>query len=88
MDEDTGRILSKILGKRELDKIPPDIVKKLEKYFDHRFEEFLTTKARYETSQHNIGKHFKLFNFYAKQEKCIPQCRPKSAIIIIVAVCN
>lgn len=56
MDNETGKILSKILGKRDLDKIPPDITKKVEKYFDQRFEEFITTKALYDNAQRNIGK--------------------------------
>lgn len=63
---ETGKILSKILGKRELEKIPPDIATKVEKYFDQRFEEFLTTKALHSAAQRNIGK----INIY-KIESCV-----------------
>lgn len=56
MEEETGKILSKILGKRDLDKVPSDILVKVEKFYDQRFEEFLTTKALYDIAQRNVGK--------------------------------
>lgn len=67
MDNETGKILSKILGKRDLDKIPLDIAKKVEKYFDQRFEDFLTTKALHDTAQRNIGK----FSFHTPHPSTI-----------------
>lgn len=67
MENETGKILSKILGKRELEKIPPDIAIKIEKHFDQRFEEFLTTKALHSAAQRNIGKT--LFNIYIEASK-------------------
>lgn len=56
MEWETSKILSKILGRRELDKISAETVKKIEKYFEERFEEFLTSQALYETSQRTNGK--------------------------------
>lgn len=48
---ETSKILSRILNRRELDKVAPESVKKIEKYFEERFEEFLTTQALYDTLQ-------------------------------------
>lgn len=48
---ETSKILSKILNRRELDKVAPDTVKKIEKFFEERFDEYLTTQALYETLQ-------------------------------------
>lgn len=56
MDKETSQILSKILGKRDLDKVPSDILAKVEKFYDQRFEEFLTTKALCDIAQRNVGK--------------------------------
>lgn len=50
MEWETSRILTKILGRRELDKVPPDTAKKIEKYFEDRFEEFLQQQALNETN--------------------------------------
>lgn len=55
---ETSKILSKILNRRELDKVAPDTVKKIEKFFEERFDEYLTTQALYETLQRT---HCKLF---------------------------
>lgn len=56
MEHDTGTVLSNILTQQELEKIPLHIATKVEKYFDQRFSEFLTTKALYSAAQRNIGK--------------------------------
>lgn len=56
MDMDTSRTLTKVLGKRDTDKIPPDVLKKLEKYFETNNEQFTTTKVLYNTTQKNIGE--------------------------------
>lgn len=53
---DTDRILSKAISSKELAKIPPDIAKKIEKFFEQRFEGFLRTKALYDQSKTDIGK--------------------------------
>lgn len=58
MDMDTSRTLTKVLGKRDMDKIPADVLKKLEKYFETNNEQFTTTKVLYNTAQKNIGKYF------------------------------
>lgn len=51
MEWETSKILSKILNRRELDKVAPETVKKIEKFFELRFEEYLTSQALYETLQ-------------------------------------
>lgn len=56
MDTGTNKILSKVLSRRELDKIPNESATKIEKYFDERFEEFLTSQALLESSQREHGK--------------------------------
>lgn len=57
MDSGTSKILSKILGRRELDKIPNESANKIENYFEQRFEEYLTAQALYEASQRTNGKY-------------------------------
>lgn len=57
MSSETSKILSKVLGRRELDRIPGDIQKKIERFFDERFEEFLTSQALHESSQRSIGEY-------------------------------
>lgn len=56
MDSGASKILSKVLGRRELDKIPNESIKKIEKYFEERFEDYITSQALYESSQRGIGK--------------------------------
>lgn len=56
MNSETSKILSKILGRRELDKIPVETVRKIEIYFDERFEEFINSQAVHESSQRTISK--------------------------------
>lgn len=59
MEVDTENTLGKILSKEELDKIPPDILQKLESHFVEKFEEFLTSKALCETAKRSIGTYYK-----------------------------
>lgn len=70
MEQESGKIMSKILGKRDLDKVPVDILAKVEKFYDQRFEEFLTTKALYDIAQRNVGKYFVFCCFVI--ERCFP----------------
>lgn len=58
--ESGSRILSKVLGRRELDNIPNESVVKIEKYYEERFEEFITSQALYESSQRGIGMELKI----------------------------
>lgn len=44
--------ISKILSKRDLDKVPEDVLPKVEKCI----EDFLTTKVLYENAQRNVGE--------------------------------
>lgn len=71
MENETEKILSKILGKRELEKVPPDIATKIENYFEQRFEEFLITKALHSTAQRN-GKI--VFHIYIEGSKMAIFC--------------
>lgn len=66
MDSGTSKILSKVLNRRELDKIPSESATKIEKYFDERFEDFLTSQALHESSQRDHGKQI----FGNSHEKC------------------
>lgn len=61
-DWETSKILSKILNRRELDKVAPDTVKKIEKFFEERFDEYLTTQALYDTLQRTHSKFHCLFS--------------------------
>lgn len=61
---ETSKILSKILNRRELDKVAPDTVKRIEKFFEERFEEYLTTQALYETLQRNHCEYTTFFFFH------------------------
>lgn len=56
MDSGTSKVLSKVLTRRELDKIANESVTKIEKYYDERFDEFITFQALYESSQREHGK--------------------------------
>lgn len=56
MEWETSKILSKILGRRELDKVPSETVKKIEKYFEQRFDEFLKSQSLYETADRKCRK--------------------------------
>lgn len=56
MEWETSKIVTKILTRRELDKVPNEIVKKIEKYFEESFDEFLTTQALYDTEKRTNGK--------------------------------
>lgn len=58
---ETSKILSKILNRRELDKVAPETVKKVEKFFEERFDEYLTTQALYETLQRTHCKYIGAF---------------------------
>lgn len=58
---ETNKILSRILNRRELDKVAPETVKKIEKFFEERFDEFMTTQALYETLQRT---HCKCYFFF------------------------
>lgn len=61
MDFETSKIVSKILSQNELDKLPVEIVKKIDTYFEQRFEEFLVSEA---VSDEIKRKRCKIFGFY------------------------
>lgn len=53
--------LNEILTTDELSQIPNSSLKKLQSYFNDKFEEYLTAKAIFETSRQNLGEIFILF---------------------------
>lgn len=61
MEADSGKILSKILRKQDLDKIPLDVANKIEVYFDQRLSELIITEALHSTVQQNMGKRCTFF---------------------------
>lgn len=65
MESGTCKILPKVLTRRELDKIANESVAKIEKYFEDRFDEFITSQALFETQQRENGKYhdFKRVSF-------------------------
>lgn len=67
MDMDTSRTLTKVLGKRDIDKIPADVLKKLEKYCENNNEQFIQTKVLYNTTQKNIGKKPLIFIYISSR---------------------
>ncbi|XP_037913909.1 nucleoprotein TPR isoform X2 [Hermetia illucens] len=56
MDDKGSGVLVKFLTKEELQKIPGNVKKKVEKYFEERFEEFLTAKALGEASKNSLDE--------------------------------
>lgn len=77
MNSETSKILSKILNRREIDKIPTDTVKKIEKYFDERFEEFISSQAVHESSQRSISEYRIFFRCILRMHShntCVPLC--------------
>lgn len=55
MDTPKSEILGKALQNDEIDKIPSDIAKKLEKFCESRIEDYMMTKVLYDTTQQNYG---------------------------------
>ena len=55
MDTEKRKMLPQILTEEELDKIPLNIVKKLDDKYEEKLSEFLTSKALCETAKSNIG---------------------------------
>lgn len=52
MDRESVTSVCKILSKRDRDKVPNEVLVKVDKYI----EQFLTTKVLYEKAQQNAGK--------------------------------
>lgn len=55
MDSGATKILPTILTRRELDKINNECAKKIEKYFEEKFDEFITAQAIHESAQRENG---------------------------------
>ncbi|KAJ6645850.1 Nucleoprotein TPR, partial [Pseudolycoriella hygida] len=53
MDAQKYEVIGDALQNDEIDKIPEDIAKKLEKYYESRNEDFMNTKVLYDTVQQN-----------------------------------
>lgn len=56
MDTPMTEILLKVLQTDEIQQIPSDLTKKLEKYCEDRNEDFMKTKVLYDTARSNNGK--------------------------------
>lgn len=57
MDTQKSEILCKALKNDEIDKIPSDIAKKLEKYCESRNEDYMNTKVLHDTIQLSYGEY-------------------------------
>lgn len=55
MSEESQTFLTNLLSTEEIEKIPPDIAKKIDEHCGQRFEEYLTHKALSEGARTNIG---------------------------------
>lgn len=55
MDYEPGEALRTILGRRDADKVPADLAKKIEKHLADKAEEHITVQALYETIQRTSG---------------------------------
>lgn len=55
MLEESQPFLTTLLSTEEIEKIPPDIAKKIDDHYGQRFEELLTHKALSEGARTNIG---------------------------------
>lgn len=98
MEWETSRILTKVLGRRELDKVPPDTAKKIEKYFEDRFEEFLQQQAVNETKSRefrklNTGLLFLFFDEILLLDirlqwllECVHMLCPKFTVVLVHCV--
>lgn len=55
MDTPKSEILGEALQNDEIDKIPSDIAKKLEKFCETRYEDSMMTKVLLDTTHQNYG---------------------------------
>lgn len=56
MDYEAGEALRSILGRRDADKVPTELAKKIEKYIAEKCDEHIEVQALYETLQRSSGK--------------------------------
>lgn len=56
MEYEASKILSKIISREELDKIPIETADKIDKYFEQHFEETFREKATHETAERTWRK--------------------------------
>lgn len=61
MDYEPGEALRTILGRRDADKVPTDLAKKIEKHLADKAEEHITVQALYETLQRTSGNFTTIF---------------------------
>lgn len=52
-------IFAPVVSQEEWQTIPTEIGKKISKFVNEKFEEFITSKALLETKTSNSGKHFR-----------------------------
>lgn len=61
MDYEPGEALRTILGRRDADKVPAELAKKIEKHLAETSEEHTTVQALYETLQRTSGNFTTIF---------------------------
>lgn len=61
MDYEAGEALRSILGRRDADKVPSELAKKIEKYITEKCDEHIEVQALYETLQRSSGKFTTVF---------------------------
>lgn len=55
-EENEHNVLREVLNEEELAQIPEGFIKKLNVYFNEKFEQYITAKAVFETNRKNFGK--------------------------------
>lgn len=63
-EENEHNALRKVLNDEELKQIPEGFVKKLNTYFNEKFEQYITAKAVFETNRKNFGKFYLNFALF------------------------
>lgn len=54
-EENEHNVLREVLSEEELTQIPEGVVKKINAYFNEKFEQYITAKAVFETNRKSFG---------------------------------
>lgn len=63
-EENEHNVLGEVLTEEELTQVPDALAKKLNAYFNEKFEQYITAKAVFETNRKNFGKFELNFIFF------------------------
>lgn len=63
-EENEHNVLGEVLTKEELTQVPDALAKKLNTYFNEKFEQYITAKAVFETNRKNFGMFELNFIFF------------------------